>query len=288
MAEATARESAPNTGAPTVRSIGEESHGALAKFLFDRTMIERFREAFPRARWQDEARAWFVPGRTAERRLERWFGRELASALGHADARGRDAFAFDGLDSAYLGRRRPEDQDAVLAGRGGRAQNRALGLVGSGAEGLEGAVPVLGGAASPLAGDRDGRPAGGASRAAGPKPGACRHAAGSYGAGAGARAPPPSSSRQPQRPTAARPRADDEPRRRHPHRDRGRGRRRGGRGSLLLRHLGRRGAARLGKLAQADLCRACAGLALAHPGHPHRDASGLVGADARRAADRAP
>jgi hypothetical protein len=85
-----------------IQDSGEERPGATAAFPYDRLTVERFRTAFPRARWRDHLRAWFVPGTTAERRLNRWLGRELSSALTYADDKGRDAFAFDPIDSPYL------------------------------------------------------------------------------------------------------------------------------------------------------------------------------------------
>jgi hypothetical protein len=76
--------------------------GAAAVFPYDRTTVERFRSAFPGARWRDDLRAWFVPGTTAERRLNRWLGREMSGVLAYADDRGRDAFAFQPIESRYL------------------------------------------------------------------------------------------------------------------------------------------------------------------------------------------
>jgi hypothetical protein len=76
--------------------------GATATFPYDRMTVERFREAFPRARWRDDLKAWFVPGTTAGRRLNRWLSRELGGTMSYADERGRDAFAFDPIESAYL------------------------------------------------------------------------------------------------------------------------------------------------------------------------------------------
>jgi hypothetical protein len=64
--------------------------------------VERFRAAFPGARWRDDLRAWFVPGTTAGRRLNRWLGREMSGVLAYADDRGRDAFAFQPIESRYL------------------------------------------------------------------------------------------------------------------------------------------------------------------------------------------
>lgn len=81
---------------------GAGKPGATAAFPYDRMTVERFRSAFPGARWRDDLRAWFVPGTTAERRLNRWLGREMSGALAYADDRGRDAFAFEPIESGYL------------------------------------------------------------------------------------------------------------------------------------------------------------------------------------------
>ena len=80
----------------------EGKAGASAAFPYDRMTVERFRSAFPGARWRDDLQAWFVPGATAERRLNRWLGRELAGVLSYADDRGRDAFTFEPVESRYL------------------------------------------------------------------------------------------------------------------------------------------------------------------------------------------
>lgn len=80
----------------------EGASGATAAFPYDRMTVERFREAFPQARWRDDLKAWFVPGVRAERRLTAWMGREWSGVLAYADQRGRDAFAFDPIASPYL------------------------------------------------------------------------------------------------------------------------------------------------------------------------------------------
>jgi hypothetical protein len=85
-----------------IRASEDGGPGAIAVFPYDRLTVERFRQAFPQARWSDALRAWHVPGKTAERRLDRWLGRELSHALAYADARGKDAFAFDPIESPYL------------------------------------------------------------------------------------------------------------------------------------------------------------------------------------------
>lgn len=86
----------------TQREAGDGVPGATAAFPYDRMTVERFREAFPRARWREDLGAWFVPGSRAERRLTAWMGREWSGVLAYADQRGRDAFAFEPIQSPYL------------------------------------------------------------------------------------------------------------------------------------------------------------------------------------------
>lgn len=81
---------------------GDGVPGATAAFPYDRMTVERFREAFPQARWRDDLGAWFVPGTRAGRRLTAWMGREWSGVLAYADGRGRDAFAFEPIASPYL------------------------------------------------------------------------------------------------------------------------------------------------------------------------------------------
>lgn len=76
--------------------------GATTDLPHDRLTVRRFREAFPRARWSDSLSAWFVPGRTAERRISRWLAEMEAEADAFADQKGRDAFDFDPIESCYL------------------------------------------------------------------------------------------------------------------------------------------------------------------------------------------
>jgi hypothetical protein len=83
-------------------SDDEERPGAYAVFPYDRDLVRRFRETFPRARWRGAEQRWFVPGRTAARRLDTWMAQELQTLDRHADDKGRDAFAFDPLESPYL------------------------------------------------------------------------------------------------------------------------------------------------------------------------------------------
>ncbi|MBB2832228.1 MULTISPECIES: hypothetical protein [Rhizobium] len=80
----------------------DRNPGADVSFPYDRMTVEQFRRRFPRARWSDDRKAWFVPGRTASRRIGRWLAELEADADAHADAKGRDAFAFDPIDSPYL------------------------------------------------------------------------------------------------------------------------------------------------------------------------------------------
>ncbi|MET0743156.1 MAG: hypothetical protein ABWY78_07275 [Microvirga sp.] len=76
--------------------------GALVAFPYDRELVRRFRETFRRARWRELEGGWFVPGSRAVARLEVWIATELDTLDRHADAKGRDAFVFDPLESPYL------------------------------------------------------------------------------------------------------------------------------------------------------------------------------------------
>lgn len=76
--------------------------GAFASFPYDRDLVRRFRETFPRARWRREEGCWFVPGTTAVQRLNTWMAQELETLDRHADAKGRDAYLFEPLESPYL------------------------------------------------------------------------------------------------------------------------------------------------------------------------------------------
>lgn len=80
----------------------EEGQGAIVSFHFDAAVAKRFREAFPRARWNDELGAWRLPGTTALRRAARWLYLELPPALALDDERGRDSFSFEPIVSPYL------------------------------------------------------------------------------------------------------------------------------------------------------------------------------------------
>lgn len=76
--------------------------GATTYLPHDRITLDRFRHAFPRARWSDKLHAWFVPGRTAEKRISRWLAEMEAEADAFADEKGRDAFTFEPIESRYL------------------------------------------------------------------------------------------------------------------------------------------------------------------------------------------
>jgi hypothetical protein len=79
-----------------------DDEGVIVSFPYDASLVERFRARFPKARWRDEEQAWFVPGSTADRRVAHWLQGEIPTRLAFADERGRDAFAFDPIDSRYL------------------------------------------------------------------------------------------------------------------------------------------------------------------------------------------
>ncbi|MBA1144760.1 hypothetical protein [Mesorhizobium neociceri] len=91
-------ESDDDLAEPPVQDIS----GAVVTFPYDRMTIERFRQVFPRARWSDERKSWFVPGKTAARRVDRWLAHEAELVAIYADNKGRDAFAFDPISSPYL------------------------------------------------------------------------------------------------------------------------------------------------------------------------------------------
>jgi hypothetical protein len=80
----------------------EERPGAFAQFPYDRELVVRFRERFPRARWRMKEKGWFVPGTTAVQRLNTWMAQELETLGRHADVKGRDAYFFEPLESPYL------------------------------------------------------------------------------------------------------------------------------------------------------------------------------------------
>ncbi|MBF9195780.1 hypothetical protein [Microvirga terrestris] len=85
-----------------IPSDDDEKPGAYAVFPYDRDLVRRFREAFTRARWRGADERWFVPGTTAVQRLNTWMANELQNLDRHADEKGRDAFAFEPLESPYL------------------------------------------------------------------------------------------------------------------------------------------------------------------------------------------
>jgi hypothetical protein len=86
----------------TVEPAEDDAPGATASFPYDASLVARFRQAFPRARWREDRRAWFVPGTRAERRVSQWLEREFSHVLAYADERGRDAFMFSPIESRYL------------------------------------------------------------------------------------------------------------------------------------------------------------------------------------------
>ncbi|WFU50580.1 hypothetical protein [Sinorhizobium terangae] len=88
--------------AETHHEDGDGKIGENVSFPFDRMTVQRFRETFPRARWSEERKAWFVPGSTAGRRINRWLAREASRRDPYADQKGRDAYAFEPILSPYL------------------------------------------------------------------------------------------------------------------------------------------------------------------------------------------
>lgn len=84
------------------RIVSVEENRATISFPFDRMTVQRFRKAFPRARWSNWSKAWIVPGKTATQRIDRWLAREASRANTFAQEKGRDAYEFEPILSAYL------------------------------------------------------------------------------------------------------------------------------------------------------------------------------------------
>ncbi|TNC15937.1 hypothetical protein FF100_01335 [Methylobacterium terricola] len=76
--------------------------GVLVAMPFDRALLARFKDTFPTARWRRKLRRWFVPGTTAEQRADAWIAREISALDAYGDDKGRDAYAFEPLESPYL------------------------------------------------------------------------------------------------------------------------------------------------------------------------------------------
>jgi hypothetical protein len=94
----------PGSRLDEVKAIEDDDAkpGDLVSFTYDRMTVDQFRAKFPRARWREDIKAWWVPGKTASRRVKRWLAERDAEADAHADAKGRDAFDFEPIDSPYL------------------------------------------------------------------------------------------------------------------------------------------------------------------------------------------
>src|SRR3712207_5098659 len=86
----------------SIPSDDDERPGAYAVFPYDRDLVRRFREAFPRARWRGEEQGRVVPGTTAARRLDSWMSQELETLDPQGGEKGRGARLFDPLESPYL------------------------------------------------------------------------------------------------------------------------------------------------------------------------------------------
>lgn len=80
----------------------DEPAPETVSFTFDRMTVARFRETFPNARWSDRLQAWTVSGRTAKKRIDRWLASERDRRDPYEQERGRDAYVFEPILSAYL------------------------------------------------------------------------------------------------------------------------------------------------------------------------------------------
>ena len=148
--EEQARAMEPATAFRVTPSEGEKP-GAFVAFPYDRELVQRFRETFPRARWRDEEACWFVPGTTAPERLDAWLSRELEALDRHADAKGRDAFAFDPLRSPYLQVGDDLRVRTPIPGPWWRSRAIPVGALGPAGADLARAVPLLRRPSRPLA-----------------------------------------------------------------------------------------------------------------------------------------
>ena len=80
--------------------VGDEpaaGPAAFVRFPYDRALVKRFRASFPRGRWREDR--WVVPGVRARTRLDAWVAQASAALPRHGDERGRDALAFEPIDS---------------------------------------------------------------------------------------------------------------------------------------------------------------------------------------------
>lgn len=88
---------------PTGNAEAEPQVGATTDLPHDRITVQRFSRVFSTHTLERQLNAWFVPGQTAETRIERWLA-EMEAEAGRRFCRrkGRDAFAFDPIESRYL------------------------------------------------------------------------------------------------------------------------------------------------------------------------------------------
>jgi hypothetical protein len=129
--------------------------GATTDLPHDRITVERFRQAFPRARWSDRLNAWFVPGRTAQKRIGRWLAEQEAEADRFADEKGRDAFAFEPIESRYLEAAPATFQIRTpFTDRRQRDPGNSAFTLGCRSPPLDRALSVVRGIAAAMAGDR--------------------------------------------------------------------------------------------------------------------------------------
>lgn len=85
-------------------SYAATAHGVMVRFPKDRALIDNFKKAFPRARFQPAVLAWLVPGATAERRISAWVdsqSRQHAEAEASAE-QAKAALADAPIHSRYV------------------------------------------------------------------------------------------------------------------------------------------------------------------------------------------
>jgi hypothetical protein len=72
---------------PTGNAEAEPQVGATTDLPHDRITVQRFSQVFSTHTLERQLNAWFVPGQTAERRIERWLAEMEAEADAFADER---------------------------------------------------------------------------------------------------------------------------------------------------------------------------------------------------------
>lgn len=79
--------------------LARPSSVAIAKFEYDPERVQRFKQAFPKAKFNPTTKEWSVAGVTAQKRIDKWVALDADATAKTvlAEAKARDAAAFDGI-----------------------------------------------------------------------------------------------------------------------------------------------------------------------------------------------